>query len=153
MAFKDVLALLYERALGKPDSHGNVVKNQEDFADKHLVERETMNQWLTGNRTPPPRAVWTILEKEGYSLGDCIVLPEARSAQAKYSDLFRCLETIILSGDEDRILGITINLKDIASGARASSRKRKRQTIEDAGNLSRKEKKRLEQVVGKRRTS
>lgn len=120
MAFKDVLVLLFERAKEK---HG--IRNQEEFATRHGISREHMNQFLTGNVAPPAKTIWEILEREGYKLGECIELPDSKLARDKYRDAFANLEIIVSSEDDERIRGIKINLKDIAAGAVAEKRKRR----------------------------
>lgn len=150
MLFKDVLNFLFERAKEKePD----VIRNQDDFAKRHGLSREHMNQFLTGNKPVPDRTIWQILGTEGYKLNNCVRLPEMDALRSKHSPLFDNLEIILLSEDERRIDGIQINLEDIANGARAHKQKvmkvdngavvsigdavRK----EDAGNIAPREKK------------
>lgn len=134
--FHEVLVFLYERAKQRDGLH-----NQEDFARKHGISREHMNQFLTGNAIPPPKTIWEILEREGYALYDCIELPDSRNAREHHEDLFQDLETIVTSGDQDRIQGIGINLFDIAAGTRSKKkRKVRKRALYEAGNLASKKK-------------
>jgi len=120
MAFRDVLIFLFERSKTKFG-----ITNQEEFARRHGVERETMNQWLTGNLPVPNKTIWEILEREDYIFSDCIQLPETRTARAEYQPLFDDLETIITIGKKDIIQGIKVNLEYLAEGSR-TNRKKKR---------------------------
>lgn len=71
MAFKDALRFFYERAKA-----AGKVQDQDDFARRHGLTRSVMNQFMTGNETPAAKTMWGIIEREGYSLADCIDVPE-----------------------------------------------------------------------------
>lgn len=135
MAFSDVLAFLFERAKEKDPS----ITNQEHFARRHGISREHMNQFLTGNVPVPAKTIWEIIEREGYKFEECIRLPDTRVAITKHDELFHHLETIIASGDKDRIWGITINLRDIAAGALEEKRRRRRKAREPTDTIPRKQ--------------
>lgn len=73
VAFVDILKLLYERANHAGEDE---LTSQKAFGSKHGVSRTTMNLWINGKKRVPPRAIWQILEREGYKFEDCIFLPD-----------------------------------------------------------------------------
>lgn len=90
MAFSDILKSLLDRA----KSQG--IDSQKEFALKHGFSREQMNQFLTGNATPPAKTIWQLLEKEGYALADCIFLPDVHdSLMKKHQTLTRKLHELL----------------------------------------------------------
>lgn len=130
--FKDVLNILFERWKLQ---HGG--GSQDQFAAKHDVKRETINQWLTGKKRPPLSTVKRILLEEGFDIFDCFDLPEGDAVRAEQQRLYHDLNKIILTNDSDRLKALSFILRDMAAAAKPSRRPVLVESpkTEEAGNL------------------